>query len=375
MGARSGGLTGSIIEEAPGRWTVRLSLGRDPLTKQPRNLKRRIRGTRKDAEKALAQLHLDPRAKARPTGAPRTVAELLDRHISHLEQLGRETLTVADYRDRARRLGPLIGSVRPDQLGPGTIEEALRRLEVAPATQRRYLALISGAMRRAVRLGWVDAQVTDRVELPRAQRYIAQPPELVDVLRVIDTMVADGQHELAVAVWLAAATGCRRGELCGLQWGDLDGERLTVRRAVIEVPGGGWAAKGTKTHAERRIVLDPGTMARLEAHRAWQADQLGGGDPPAWILADLLVDDGNAPHRPEWLTNGWRAYAKEAGVVGRLHDLRHLHASILLAEGMPVRDVAQRVGHASPTTTLGIYAHVLEGRDRAAADIMGRLMS
>lgn len=59
---------------------------------------------------------------------------------------------------------------------------------------------------------------------------------------------------------------------------------------------------------------------------------------------------------------------------GRLHDLRHLHASILLAEGMPVREVSQRVGHANTTTTMNIYAHVLEGADQAAADAMGRLL-
>ena len=61
--------------------------------------------------------------------------------------------------------------------------------------------------------------------------------------------------------------------------------------------------------------------------------------------------------------------------VIRLHDLRHTHATILLLAGVPVHVVSQRLGHASPTITLSVYAHVMPGNQREAADLFARLVS
>jgi len=58
----------------------------------------------------------------------------------------------------------------------------------------------------------------------------------------------------------------------------------------------------------------------------------------------------------------------------RLHDLRHTHATLLLAKGVPVKVVSERLGHASPTITLQVYAHVMPGNQRDAADLFARLV-
>ena len=81
------------------------------------------------------------------------------------------------------------------------------------------------------------------------------------------------------------------------------------------------------------------------------------------------------PH-PDSITNGFRRLCDKAGLKGvRLHDLRHLHATQLLAAGVPVRTVSGRLGHANAATTLNVYAHFLQASDREAADVIEGLLA
>ncbi len=100
---------------------------------------------------------------------------------------------------------------------------------------------------------------------------------------------------------------------------------------------------------------------------------------PAPVHADGFVfaqtADGSQPLHPDTITNGFRRLCDRAGIEGvRLHDLRHLHATQLLAAGVPVRTVSGRLGHANVSTTLNVYAHFLEASDREAANVIGGLL-
>ena len=85
--------------------------------------------------------------------------------------------------------------------------------------------------------------------------------------------------------------------------------------------------------------------------------------------------DGSQPLHPDTITGGFQRLCERAGLSGvRLHDLRHLHATQLLAAGVPVRTVSGRLGHANAATTLNVYAHFLEASDREAADVIAGLL-
>jgi integrase len=85
--------------------------------------------------------------------------------------------------------------------------------------------------------------------------------------------------------------------------------------------------------------------------------------------------DGIDPLHPDTITKSFGRVCKSQEVKGvRLHDLRHLHATQLLAAGVPVRTVSGRLGHANAATTLNVYAHFLEASDREAADVIGNLL-
>ena len=184
---------------------------------------------------------------------------------------------------------------------------------------------------------------------------------------------------LGAAIALAAVTGCRRGELCGLRWSDLELEtgRIWVRRAVKHGLDHRQLVVGpTKTHADRSLTLDPLALAVLMAHmeRAEEiASQVGTILPPdAYILS--VEPDSAQPLKPDSLGQAFRRVAERVGVNMRFHDLRHFSATQLIGAGTDVRTVAGRLGHADPSTTLRVYSHAIADRDTAAAQVLGELL-
>jgi integrase len=176
-----------------------------------------------------------------------------------------------------------------------------------------------------------------------------------------------------------AATGLRRGEACALRWTDIDfdARTLLIRRALIVVRGQSTLVKGTKTRSIRKITLDPTTLHALqEQHAFMQSRAWAKGvalNPDAYLFSK--APDGTRPWYPDRVSHNFMALRDRLGFHGvRLHDLRHAHATQLLAAGVPVRTVSGRLGHASAAMTLGVYAHFLASSDRDAANVVGELL-
>ena len=155
-----------------------------------------------------------------------------------------------------------------------------------------------------------------------------------------------------------------------LRWDDLDlhGARLTVRHTLIVVNG--QLVDGTpKTARGRRTLdLDETTVMWLKAHRRAQLEQ-------RVLVGEGFVDRGYVFAQPDgapWYPDGVsqvfdRLVAKLDIRRIRFHDLRHTHASHLLAAGVNPKVVSERLGHASVSFTLDIYAHVMPGQQAEAA--------
>jgi integrase len=209
------------------------------------------------------------------------------------------------------------------------------------------------------------------------RRRDIQPPAIADTRALL--LAAEHQDpDLAALLRVLVATGARRGEACGLRWSDLDLDARTavICRSVASVAGGS-VVKDTKTHAARRLALDPATVAALQRRRE-RAEALAticriDVVPSAFVFSS--APDSSAPLHPDTVTNGFQRLCRRLGLRGvRLHDLRHLHATRLLAAGVPVRTVSGRLGHANAATTLNVYAHFLDASDRHAAEVIGGLL-
>jgi integrase len=144
-------------------------------------------------------------------------------------------------------------------------------------------------------------------------------------------MASDSTWGTGVA--LVAWTGCRRGELCGLRWADIDfpGKSVLISRSVVSVPGG-VQIKGTKTGEIRRIALGPKSIAALVAHRE-RCEAVATAcettlHPDAYIISPSA--DGGTPYNPHTMTRVFIEMCAKAGIPHmRLHDLRHHSATAL----------------------------------------------
>jgi integrase len=322
----------------------------------------------------------------------------LDAYLA--EWIGTQRLspaTLSSYRKNIRlHIGPYLGAPPVARLTGSMVDVWMRKLEasgradgqggLSARTVRYVFTILRSALSDAVKQGRLAVNPSDRstapspseVRPPEMQAWTA--PELACFLRWADAQDPD----LAMG-WLLAASGMRRGEALALRWRDVDLDvgRVAVRRSVGVVKNKGAGEQlvegPTKTGQSRVVDLDAGTVAALRVYRA-----VRGGRALALVRDSALVlGDLDGTHRhPERFSRRFagqvaqarKALGEERLPVIRLHDLRHTHATLLLADGVPVKVVSERLGHASATITLTVYQHVHPGMGREAADRFAALL-
>lgn len=307
-----------------------------------------------------------------------TVGQLVERRLTTADWA---PVTVDVYGRAAKRLPPSISTLRADKARPVDFEDLYRSLtaEGLDADSVRHLhSLLGQAFDDAVRLGVVETNPVRAANRPKGKRRPITVPTPEQVAAII---AAAGSSSARVALRLAATTGMRRGEVVALRWSALDLDRpadhLSVTTSMASTPAAGVHERPTKTgeSGHRVITLDALTIAELRRHRAEQIELLmafGHPGTPDWLISD----DGGVTHwRPDRFTREFSIARKKAGVEGvRLHDLRHFAATQLLAAGIPVGQVAHRLGHSDTSTTERVYRHWIPGLDAQAAEVMGRLL-
>jgi integrase len=240
---------------------------------------------------------------------------------------------------------------------------------LSTSTVRELIGILRHALRDAVDEGLVYRNVVDAVRRPPLRRDEVVPPDADAVAAILHGARATPFH---VLFSLMANTGVRRGEAIGLRWSDVDLERRTcaINQTYQRVKGRGLVVQPPKSSRGRRqIALDEDTVELLRGHRAGQVERrLGVG--PAYVDRGLVfANAAGAPCDPTRVSHVFARTARRAGHAGvRLHDLRHFHATQLLATNTHIRVVQERLGHATISVTLGTYSHLIPGLDATAAE-------
>jgi integrase len=283
---------------------------------------------------------------------------------------------------------PLLGGVRLAELRAAHIEKAFQRIrsehpKQASATRLRIYATLRSALKHAVRSKLLPVSPCDAVNIgfrtSRPRPSVWEPEELGAFLDHLDGLdLNKPERRLGPLYHFAAFTGLRRGEVCGLRWADMDLERRTVtvtQQAVVVGHRVEFAAPKTKAGEQRVVALDAATVAALRTWRAQQAaERLAWGS--AWTDSGLVFtrEDGTGWH-PELVTKAFPRLVKAAGLpTMRLHDLRHLSASLQIAAGVPLAIVSKRLGHSSIAITADTYGHLLGEANSQAAEASAALV-
>ena len=368
-------------------WELRAYVAVDPTTNRPKYLTRTFRGGKREADEALARFVTEVSGGGH-AAKDTTLSELIRRWLD----LVRDDLSPSTVRGYERiircYIHPAVGRISLTKLRTDQLDRFYSQLRdegsqdggpLSPATIRQTHAVIRRALNQAMRWGWIATNPASLAKPPRVRARALNPPEPDGVLRLVaEAELRD--PDLACFLLLAATTGARRGELCAIRWSDLDlkAGSLTISRSIVETQGANLIEKDTKTHSSRRIALDSGSIAALMRHRdrcRLRASSCG------IRLADSAHvfspdPDGGAPWVPNEVTKQFIRIRRSIGLDSvRLHDLRHFTATRLLSEGVPVRTVSGRLGHANAATTLGVYAHFVEESDRDAAEKIGSILT
>jgi len=341
-----------------------------------------VRGKRADAERELARVLNSHHEGTLVEPNKIKVADYIREWLDHSDLSPK---TLERYRELAElQIIPHLGNTTLQKLRPLHVSEWHGKLLVSGSKKGGPLSartvghahrVLHRALARACAVEILSRNVAAIIKPPKVEAKEVEilTPEQVKVL--VKGLAVDRRRNqtlpLHPLVMVALSTGLRRGELLGLQWGDIDLDKATlkVERSVEETKAG-LRLKAPKTKNGRRTITLPASAINgLKVHRtSLRADRLllglGREEP------DMLVfsTDEGALMSPDGLSKSWR-YLTEAFDLPPVmfHALRHTHASALIAAGLDVVTVSRRLGHASPTVTLTVYAHLFQKTDTAAA--------
>lgn len=392
------------------RWHPIVYMGRDPVTGKKSYREGKGYATRKEAETVLNRLlsELD-----NGTYVPASTVTLADYiHTLWLPTI-KSRIKETTYSGYASAVGryvvPLLGHLRLQDISPAHINGAYSkmltgdlplpprrtRLErksrrphhprenrpLSPKTVHNTHLLIHKIMGDAMDAGLISRNPATRAKPPRPSK-----PEITTwTAEQLNAFLRSVEEDPLYGLWhLIAMTGLRRGEALGLRVEDVDfsGQYLAVRQNLVHVESGNVAFTTPKNHRARTISLDPETMGLLRYQKmAVTEERLKWGEGYQ-DLGLMFPSENGMPRRPDTTSKRFQSAVHRAvanGVVPRgltLHGLRHTHATIAIAAGVPVKIVSERLGHSSPAFTMAVYQHVLPSmQQEAAAFIAERVRS
>ena len=252
-----------------------------------------------------------------------------------------------------------------------------QRKRVSGCTVIHYHAIIHKALKYAVKLDLITTNPADRVERPKKERYVAS---FYDADEVNALFQAARGTNLEIPILLGAFYGLRRSEVIGLKWDAIDFERntITVQHTVTSCNVDGKnmlvAADRTKTKSSMRTLpLVPFMKERLLQQKKVQAEnrKLCGRSYVKDYLGYVCVNEIGAILKPNYISTSFPKLLENNGLRHiRFHDLRHSCASLMLANGVPMKQIQEWLGHSDFSTTANIYAHLDYSSKLHSADVM-----
>jgi integrase len=382
MAKKRGPNEGCISKRKDGRWEARISLG---------GSKRKCYYA-KSYEDALVEL-----TKARSDqqkGIPivterQSVKDYLHSWLEESVKPGVRLSTYLSYKQQVDiHITPALGRVQLTKLTPQHIQRYMNdkakpipqpggdsKPGLSAKTIRYHRSILVMALTQALKWGLVARNVATLVDPPRALKYEIQPMAPEQARKFLQAIKG---HRFEALFTVALSLGLRRGEALGLHWEDIDFEKRTLRvnRSLSRI-NHELVLSEPKTKQSRRVLDLPESLAvRLREHRTRQLEERlqAGRD---WVETGMVFTSRvGTPIDPRHVKRHLDPLLVNAGLPHfRVHDLRHFCASLLLAQGVPLKVVSDLLGHTQISITADLYTHVLpEVRKEAIVDLVDRIL-
>lgn len=380
----------SVYQRKDGRWGWAVTVGYLPNGNPQR--RQGVAKTQKEAtDKAIDTLTKHKTGAHVPSGRDRTVAEYLEEWLDLYVRPHKEPKTVTFYEGMVKNhLVPALGRTGLRKLTSAQIQRMLNEKakpftikrksgaevesRLSTETLRGILATLRSALTRAYKDGLIAENMAKRVVLPKTTKKKAQYLSAEQAGKLLRSL---GDHPVDRAIVVALHTGLRVGEVTGLAWSDVDFERETLSiRHQLQRINGRLQLKGLKSERSHRTLPLIGTareaMRAQKGYQVLQRSALG----EDFNEHDLVfVNPEGRPLDPKYVNNR----LKEIMVKAKLppmsfHKLRHTAATLMLAEGIPLNQVRDQLGHSQISLTANIYGHAVPTALRPAAEALERAM-
>lgn len=339
--------------------------------------------TKKAADQARirieGEIEMGVHTAARDTCTVAEAGELFvaecERRLRIKDRMTRTTL--ANYRNQVRQIVAEFGKTKLTDLTALGIQDWLNGLNVSYSRQsvEKSHLVFKMILAHAVARGLISRNIIvhGRVRVPSRERVRIAVPSIEEARRLLAALAQREPaerhaafHARRVAVHLAIFGGLRRGEICGLHWENVRFDRglIQIRQSLSQLDG----LKAPKTQAGiRDVPISPTVLdVLLEAHVAQGSPATG----------HVVKNHQGGKIRPTHLWTLWKHVATKAGLVDErgiplyhFHALRHVAASLLIADGLTPLHVKTFIGHARVSTTLDVYGHLFPEDERIRASV------
>jgi len=367
-------MRGSIVQRGARSWAVILD-ERDPVSGKRKRRWHSFKGTKREAQLEAARL-ISQRQNGTAVEPSRIVlAQFLDQWLEFIEpQVAPRTHE--RYSEIVRTyLVPALGAILLIKLQPMTISTAYAGMlssgrrrgtgGLSPRSVHHCHRILSQALQQAVRWRMLSRNPCNDIDPPRVERRALK---VWDVATMAEALECARPLRIFMPMLLAGMLGLRRGEIAALRWRHVDLERAQISIVEsFEQTRLGVRLKAPKSGRGRKVALPTRVVAELRAWRTKQAQEL-------LRLGIRLTDDcficageDGQPIQPQSLTHAWHRFLARANLPRlRFHDLRHSHATHMLASGVHPKIASERLGHATVGLTLDTYSHVIPGMQEDA---------
>jgi integrase len=313
---------------------------------------------------------------------PKTLSMLLKEVFEQHVDVKLAAKTVERYHQEAAYLAPELLKMPIAEITPLHLEREWNRLlksgghhrktkqprPLSAKTVRNIAGVLSSAFSRAIKWGLLTMNPVSNSEPPVPKKRKGMGLTVAQIDMLIEA--ATGPWCIGLFLEMAVGLGARRGEVLALRWSDIVDGRALIFRSLSQTKGV-LEFKGTKTDDPRVAKIPEETLPKLKAHRMRQDEfRLKFGPDYRHDLDLIFANPDGSPLKPDSISATVSALFKRLKIPkpkgGALHLLRHTLASQMLASGVPLTAVSQRLGHSSARVTADIYSHAIHGQDDEA---------
>lgn len=362
---------------------------------------RTVYGTKEQARREREKYRAELEAQLNNESTEITVGGYAREFHERRKTLGElSPLTYERDNDQIKRMEKYLGNMPLEELNVQDVNKTYAKLRADGASAselQKFHQKLKQVLKQAVAEGSIAQNPCDLItDIKKPEPKERRGLSLEQAVQLAIDLKMSERNGKIVAVWLALATGCRRGEALGLLWKNVDLERKRILY-VEQLDKKKNHRKQKSKASKRNLAIDDGTVEFLKEWNAMQSKLFYNGrsvppDSPVCTnqSGDFLSVSGFDKWRRQFFVeHGLGEYTKieitydqrgdkryhRTGYHGFvLHELRHTQATLLIGSDADIKTVQHRLGHSSASLTMNIYAHALEENDRNAAETVGGLL-